>query len=177
MRDNLNFKHFIHYNFFNYKKTLSQFVFQCLDVMVPYSLPLCAKRLHRFYDLKLGEYSNYTIYFMNLFHSCLITFLFLFFWQGRNMVYDVNIFLGLLFQWPYEVHAEQIKRSFAKQRAKDLAEHAKMMMLKDKEVEGLRHQYKELAEELAYNLPSNNEVVRIYLSCRAISHMTCYMAR
>ncbi|CAL1541474.1 unnamed protein product, partial [Lymnaea stagnalis] len=53
-----------------------------------------------------------------------------------------------------DVEAEHLKRLFARQRAKDLAEHAKNMLAKDKELEELRRKCQELADLL-----SNGEVM------------------
>ncbi|KAH9525756.1 hypothetical protein Btru_002276 [Bulinus truncatus] len=45
--------------------------------------------------------------------------------------------------------AENLKRLFARQRAKDLAEHARSMLAKDKEIEELRRKCQELADQLS----------------------------
>ncbi|KAI8782448.1 RIMS-binding protein 2, partial [Biomphalaria glabrata] len=47
------------------------------------------------------------------------------------------------------LEAEHLKRLFARQRAKDLAEHAKSMLTKDKEIEELRRKCQELADQLS----------------------------
>ena len=44
---------------------------------------------------------------------------------------------------------EHLKRVFARQRAKDLAEHAKSMLTKDREIEDLRKKCQELADQLS----------------------------
>ena len=44
---------------------------------------------------------------------------------------------------------EQMKKMFARQRAKDLAEHAKNMLSKDREIEDLRKKCQELADQLS----------------------------
>ena len=44
---------------------------------------------------------------------------------------------------------EQMKKVFARQRAKDLAEHAKNMLSKDREIEDLRKKCQELADQLS----------------------------
>ena len=44
---------------------------------------------------------------------------------------------------------EHLKRLFARQRAKDLAEHAKNMLVKDREIEDLRVKCQELANQLS----------------------------
>lgn len=44
---------------------------------------------------------------------------------------------------------EHLKRMFARQRAKDLAEHAKNMLAKDYELEQLRRKCQELADQLS----------------------------
>ncbi|XP_012940834.1 RIMS-binding protein 2 [Aplysia californica] len=53
---------------------------------------------------------------------------------------------------------EHLKRVFSRQRAKDLAEHAKSMLAKDKEIEELRKKCQELADQLSNGdllLPQN----------------------
>ena len=42
-----------------------------------------------------------------------------------------------------------MKKMFARQRAKDLAEHAKNMLSKDREIEDLRKKCQELADQLS----------------------------
>ena len=44
---------------------------------------------------------------------------------------------------------ETMKKMFARQRAKDLAEHAKNMLSKDREIEDLRKKCQELADQLS----------------------------
>jgi uncharacterized protein (DUF3084 family) len=44
---------------------------------------------------------------------------------------------------------DQMKKMFARQRAKDLAEHAKQMLAKDREIEELRKKCQELADQLS----------------------------
>ena len=44
---------------------------------------------------------------------------------------------------------DQMKKMFARQRAKDLAEHAKNMLSKDREIEELRKKCQELADSLS----------------------------
>ena len=65
------------------------------------------------------------------------------------------------------VDSEHMKRMFARQRAKDLAEHAKNMLSKDREIEELRQKCQELADQL-----SNGEVmapeVRVTLICLCV---------
>ncbi|XP_013413977.1 LOW QUALITY PROTEIN: peripheral-type benzodiazepine receptor-associated protein 1-like [Lingula anatina] len=47
---------------------------------------------------------------------------------------------------------DHVKRVFARQRAKDLAEHAKVMLAKDKEVETLRKKCQDLADQLSNSI-------------------------
>ncbi|OWF38816.1 Peripheral-type benzodiazepine receptor-associated protein 1 [Mizuhopecten yessoensis] len=47
--------------------------------------------------------------------------------------------------------SEYLKKMFARQRAKDLAEHAKAMLSKDREIEDLRKKCQELADALSNN--------------------------
>jgi len=44
---------------------------------------------------------------------------------------------------------DTMKKMFARQRAKDLAEHAKQMLSKDREIEDLRSKCQELADTLS----------------------------
>jgi len=44
---------------------------------------------------------------------------------------------------------DQMKKLFARQRARDLAEHAKQMLAKDREIEELRRKCQELADQLS----------------------------
>ena len=44
---------------------------------------------------------------------------------------------------------DHVKRVFSRQRAKDLADHAKNMLGKDKEIEELRKKCQELADQLS----------------------------
>ncbi|XP_067682714.1 RIMS-binding protein 2-like isoform X5 [Haliotis asinina] len=57
--------------------------------------------------------------------------------------------------------SDQLKRLFARQRAKDLAEHTKSMLTKDREIEDLRKKCQELADQLSsgdYLIPENVQV-------------------
>ncbi|XP_048257203.1 RIMS-binding protein 2-like isoform X1 [Haliotis rufescens] len=57
--------------------------------------------------------------------------------------------------------SDQLKRLFARQRAKDLAEHTKSMLTKDREIEDLRKKCQELADQLSngdYLIPENAQV-------------------
>ncbi|XP_045172088.2 peripheral-type benzodiazepine receptor-associated protein 1-like isoform X4 [Mercenaria mercenaria] len=56
---------------------------------------------------------------------------------------------------------DQMKKMFARQRAKDLAEHAKQMLAKDREIEDLRKKCQELADQLSnadFLGPENSEM-------------------
>ena len=44
---------------------------------------------------------------------------------------------------------DHLKKMFARQRAKDLSEHAKAMLTKDREIEDLRKKCQELADQLS----------------------------
>ena len=61
---------------------------------------------------------------------------------------------------PNQQGTEQMKKVFARQRAKDLAEHAKSMLSKDREIEDLRKKCQELADEL-----SNSDIRGPEVSC------------
>ncbi|KAK6189922.1 hypothetical protein SNE40_001889 [Patella caerulea] len=57
--------------------------------------------------------------------------------------------------------SDQLKKLFARQRAKDLAEHAKNMLSKDRELEDLRRKCHELADQISngeISIPQNAEV-------------------
>ncbi|XP_046553572.1 peripheral-type benzodiazepine receptor-associated protein 1-like [Haliotis rubra] len=57
--------------------------------------------------------------------------------------------------------SDQLKRLFARQRAKDLADHTKSMLTKDREIEDLRKKCQELADQLSngeYLIPENIQV-------------------
>ena len=51
---------------------------------------------------------------------------------------------------PSEV--EHLKRTFARQRAKDIADHAKDVLEKDNEIEKLKKRCQELADQLSNNV-------------------------
>ncbi|KAL4223560.1 associated protein 1 [Mactra antiquata] len=56
---------------------------------------------------------------------------------------------------------DQMKKMFARQRAKDLSEHAKQMLAKDREIEDLRKKCQELADQLSnsdFIGPENSEM-------------------
>ena len=55
---------------------------------------------------------------------------------------------------------EQVKRAFAKQRAKDLAEFAKNTMAKDRDIEELRKKCQQLTDKLATTQASHPVQVR-----------------
>ncbi|XP_070204820.1 peripheral-type benzodiazepine receptor-associated protein 1-like isoform X2 [Littorina saxatilis] len=57
---------------------------------------------------------------------------------------------------------EHLKRMFARQRAKDLAEHAKSMLAKDREIEELRTKCQELADALSNGDVMAPENVHLY---------------
>ncbi|KAK7478244.1 hypothetical protein BaRGS_00030502 [Batillaria attramentaria] len=57
---------------------------------------------------------------------------------------------------------EHLKRMFARQRAKDLAEHAKNMLSKDREIEDLRKKCQELADQLSNGDLMAPENVQLY---------------
>ncbi|KAL3858377.1 hypothetical protein ACJMK2_012968, partial [Sinanodonta woodiana] len=57
---------------------------------------------------------------------------------------------------------DHLKKMFARQRAKDLAEHAKSMLAKDREIEDLRKKCQELADQLSNSDFSGPENVQMY---------------
>lgn len=59
--------------------------------------------------------------------------------------------------------SESLKKAFARQRAKDLAEHAKNALSKDKDIEDLRNRCQELADQLA----NNNNNTKLEVSTKA----------
>ena len=58
---------------------------------------------------------------------------------------------------------EGVKKAFARQRAKDLAEHKKTTLAKEKELENLRQKCQELSDKLSNGAQSTAQV-RISLS-------------
>ncbi|KAL8579681.1 hypothetical protein ACOMHN_066402 [Nucella lapillus] len=60
------------------------------------------------------------------------------------------------------VDGDHLKRVFARQRAKDLAEHAKNMLAKDREIEDLRKKCQELADQLSNGELMAPQNVQIY---------------
>ncbi len=56
---------------------------------------------------------------------------------------------------------DQVKKAFARQRAKDLAEHAKHALAKDKEIENLQQKCRELANQLITTGANNTLQVKI----------------
>ena len=68
---------------------------------------------------------------------------------------------------------EHLKRMFARQRAKDLAEHAKNMLSKDREIEELRRKCQELADQLSNGDVMAPEVRGHCLVCVCVCVCVC----
>lgn len=66
---------------------------------------------------------------------------------------------------------EHLKRVLARQRAKDLSEHAKSMLAKDKEIEDLRRKCQELADLLSNDFMAPQVILCILASIYVLRHM------
>ena len=60
---------------------------------------------------------------------------------------------------------ESVKKAFARQRAKDLAEHTKATLAKEKELENLRKKCQELSDKLSNGAQSTVQVCSFHVSC------------
>ena len=60
---------------------------------------------------------------------------------------------------------ESVKKAFARQRAKDLAEHTKATLAKEKELENLRKKCQELSDKLSNGAQSTVQVCTFHFAC------------
>ena len=60
---------------------------------------------------------------------------------------------------------ESVKKAFARQRAKDLAEHTKASLAKEKELENLRKKCQELSDKLSNGAQSTVQVCAFQFAC------------
>ena len=60
---------------------------------------------------------------------------------------------------------ESVKKAFARQRAKDLAEHTKATLAKEKDLENLRKKCQELSDKLSNGAQSTVQVCSFQVTC------------